>query len=77
MLNNYHTVKKNFIRLNTSLCSSTLVECIFSSVRFINNPTRNKLSDAAFEKLIFLKEISYIQIQYTNDSEICDYYWEL
>lgn len=55
ILNNYPIVKKLFIRFNTSLCSSAPVERMFSMAGFINNPTRNKLSDSTFEKLVFLK----------------------
>ncbi|KAF0755486.1 52 kDa repressor of the inhibitor of the protein kinase-like, partial [Aphis craccivora] len=51
ILNNYPIVKKLFIRFNTSLCSSEPVERMFSMAGFINNPTRNKLSDSTFEKL--------------------------
>lgn len=55
MLNNYPLIKKLFVRFNTSLCSSAPVERMFSSAGFIHNPTRNKLSDISFEKLLFLK----------------------
>ncbi|CAI6366810.1 unnamed protein product [Macrosiphum euphorbiae] len=55
ILNNYPIIKKLFIRFNSSLCSSAPVERMFSMAGFINNPTRNKLSDITFEKLVFLK----------------------
>lgn len=54
-LNNYPSVKKLFIRFNTSLCSSAAVERLFSFAGFIQSPTRQSLSDKCFQKLIFLK----------------------
>lgn len=54
-LNNYPSVKKVFIRFNTSLCSSAAVERLFSFAGFIQSPTRQSLSDKSFQKLIFLK----------------------
>nr|XP_012226038.1 PREDICTED: uncharacterized protein LOC105674340 isoform X1 [Linepithema humile] len=54
-LNNYPSVKKLFIRFNTSLCSSAAVERLFSFAGFIQSPSRRSLSDKCFQKLIFLK----------------------
>lgn len=54
-LNTYPSVKKLFIRFNTSLCSSAAVERLFSFAGFIQSPTRQSLSDKCFQKLIFLK----------------------
>ena len=55
-LNTYSSVKKLFIRFNTSLCSSAAVERLFSFAGFIQSPTRQSLSDKCFQTLIFLKE---------------------
>lgn len=54
-LNNYHNIKKLFIKYNTSLCSSAAVERLFSFAGFIHSPARGSLSDSLFEKLVFLK----------------------
>ncbi|XP_046400621.1 uncharacterized protein LOC124166944 [Ischnura elegans] len=54
-LQNYPNVKKMFIRFNTSLCSSSPVERLFSHAGFIHSPERGSLSDKLFEKLVFLK----------------------
>ncbi|EFN74674.1 hypothetical protein EAG_05270, partial [Camponotus floridanus] len=51
-LNTYPSVKKLFIRFNTSLCSSAAVERLFSFAGFIQSPTRQSLSDKCFQKLI-------------------------
>ncbi|KAL4112449.1 hypothetical protein QTP88_016238 [Uroleucon formosanum] len=54
-LDSYPTIKKLFIRYNTSLPSSAPVERLFSFARFIHAPNRSNLSNANFEKLVFLK----------------------
>lgn len=54
-LDNYSDVKKAFIRYNTSLCSSSPVERLFSFATFISYPARSSLSDTSFETLLFLK----------------------
>jgi hypothetical protein len=54
-LNNYSSIKKQFINYNTNLCSSAPVEHLFSLASFVHSPSRSNLSDKMFEKLIFLK----------------------
>lgn len=54
-LNNYNVVKQLFIDYNTNICSSAPVERLFSFAGFIMAPTRSRLSDEQFEKLVFLK----------------------
>ncbi|CAI6352333.1 unnamed protein product [Macrosiphum euphorbiae] len=50
-LNNYPSIKKLFIKYNTSLCSSAPVERLFSFASFVHSPSRSNLSDHMFEKL--------------------------
>jgi len=54
-LNNYSVVKQLFINYNTNICSSAPVERLFSFAGFIMAPTRSRLSDEQFEKLVLLK----------------------
>ena len=58
-LNNYPSIKKLFIKYNTSLCSSAPVERLFSFASFVHSPSRSNLSDKTFENLIFLKSNQY------------------
>jgi len=55
MLDKYPNVKALFIRYNTLIQSSTLVECLFSFSGIIHSARRNKLSDKSFETLLLLK----------------------
>ena len=54
-VDSYPTIKKLFIRYNTSLLSSAPVKRLFSFAGFIHAPNRSNLSNANFEKLVFLK----------------------
>jgi len=54
-LNGYPNIKQLFIKYNTNLCSSTAVERLFSFAGFIHSPSRLKLPDNTFEKLVFIK----------------------
>ena len=54
-LQNYPNIKKMFIRFNTSLCPSSLVEILFSLADFFHYPVRGSVSDTFFQKLILLK----------------------
>ena len=61
-LDNYLTMRKAFIRYNTSLCASAPVERLFSFAGFIHSPARGCLSDRLFEKLVVLKgNLNYTQ----------------
>ncbi|CAI6360385.1 unnamed protein product [Macrosiphum euphorbiae] len=54
-LDSYSTIKKLFIRYNTSLPSSAPFERLFLFAGFIHAPNRSNLSNTNFEKLVFLK----------------------
>ena len=55
MLNKYATIKKAFMKYNTTLPSSAPVERLFNYAGLILTPNRRLLSDFNFEKLLFLK----------------------
>uniref|UniRef100_A0A1Y1N9M8 HAT C-terminal dimerisation domain-containing protein n=1 Tax=Photinus pyralis TaxID=7054 RepID=A0A1Y1N9M8_PHOPY len=54
-LHKFPTIKKLFLRYNTSLCSSAAVERLFSFAGYITSPTRGSLSDNTFMQLVFMK----------------------
>ncbi|VVC29678.1 Hypothetical protein CINCED_3A024998 [Cinara cedri] len=53
--NSYPTVNKLFTRYNTSLPLSAPVKRLLSFAGFIHAPNRGNLSNANFEKFVFLK----------------------
>lgn len=57
MLNAYPTIKKVFLKYNTSLPSSAPVERLFSYGGMIMRPHRRKMSDDVFEQLVLLKSV--------------------
>ena len=55
MLNRHPEIKKIFLRYNTTLPSSALVERLFSTAALILTKRRNKLHDNIFETLLLMK----------------------
>lgn len=55
MINEYPTIKKLFLKYNTTLPSSAPVKRMFSFASIINAPRRHALFDVNFEKMILLK----------------------
>ncbi|XP_032790560.2 uncharacterized protein LOC116927638 [Daphnia magna] len=55
-LNRYPTIKQIFIEYNSALPSSTACERLFSTAGWIFVPKRTNLSDAKFDRLVFLKQ---------------------
>ena len=54
-LKKFKTLKKLFLKFNTSLCSSAPVERMFSIAQMIHTPLRNCVKDNFFNTLLFLK----------------------
>ena len=54
-LDKYLTIKKLFLKYNTSLLSSSPVERLFSLGNLVLTPKRNRLMDTRFERPLMMR----------------------
>jgi len=59
MLNKYPTIRRIFMKYNTTLPSSAPVERLFSYASLVLSPKRRRLTDKNFEQLLLLKVNNY------------------
>jgi len=82
-LHKYPTIKKLFLKYNTTLPSSTPVERLFSIGNLVLTTKSNRLTDARYEKLLLLRYVritstllnfswvNFLSVMYNMSMQLC------